>query len=50
MITLRIRWVEFVVYIAQMRKVYKVLVKKPEGKKPLEPPMTTVGMIRILWK
>jgi hypothetical protein len=34
----RMRWVEHVTRMEQERKVYKVLVRKPEGKRPLTRP------------
>jgi hypothetical protein len=34
-ITRRMRWVEHVARMGEERKVYKVLVGKPEGKRPL---------------
>jgi hypothetical protein len=32
----RIRWVEHVICIGEMRNAYKILVRKPEGKSPLK--------------
>jgi hypothetical protein len=34
----RMRWVGLVACMGEERKVYKVLVGKPEGKRPLERP------------
>jgi hypothetical protein len=34
----RLRWAEYVARMGEQRKVYKVLVGKPEGKRPLERP------------
>jgi hypothetical protein len=30
-----VRWAGHVAYMGEMRKVYKILVRKPEGKRPL---------------
>jgi hypothetical protein len=32
---MRIRWAENVAHMGEMNNIYKILVKKPEGKKPL---------------
>jgi hypothetical protein len=34
----RMRWAEHVTRMGEERKLYKVLVEKPEGKRPLERP------------
>jgi hypothetical protein len=36
--TRRMRWVGHVAHIEEERKVYKVYMEKPEGKRPLERP------------
>jgi len=42
-IKLRMRWVEHVAHIWMIRGVYRVLVRKPEGKRPL-------GRLRHKWE
>jgi hypothetical protein len=39
----RIRWVGYAAHMGEMRNAYKILVGKPEGKRPL-------GRIRHRWK
>jgi hypothetical protein len=34
----RMRWVEHVACMEEIRNVYKILVRKPEGKRPLKRP------------
>jgi hypothetical protein len=36
--SVRMRWVSHVARMEEKRKVYKVLVRNPEGKRPLERP------------
>jgi len=35
---MRMRWMSYVACIGEMRNAYKILVGKPEGKKPLGRP------------
>jgi hypothetical protein len=39
----RIRWAEYVAGTGQRRGVYRILVGKPEGKRPLKRPMRICG-------
>jgi len=34
----RVRWAEYVEYMESMRNIHKILVGKPEGKRPLGRP------------
>jgi hypothetical protein len=34
----RMRWVWHVAYMGEMRNAYKILVRKPEGRRPLRRP------------
>jgi len=42
------RWAGYVASMGEMRGVYRVLVRKPEGKRPLEDPDVD-GRIIIRW-
>jgi hypothetical protein len=35
------RWVKYVVHLGEMRNVYKLVVGRPEGKRPLGRPIHT---------
>jgi len=44
----RVSWIEYVVCVGEMRNVYKILVGKPEGKRPLRD-LDIDGRIILEW-
>jgi hypothetical protein len=44
----RMRWVGYAARMGQMRSAYKMLVGKPEGKRPLERPRCKRGKLQLI--
>jgi hypothetical protein len=52
----RVRWVENVAHMGQIRNAYEILIRKPEWKRPLERPryrwkddIRQIGWERVDW-